>query len=210
MAFREDPMYILSPRSFHKSGKYGHSLFTALSKSWLYWAASHETYDCPKPYTEIYGNPTDRQTGGWTWFSIWDALLFIRRRMREKRRPVCRSECFIPSGDRSSAVHTLVQLITALNRTSKFIFSSFPVCGESKYNGDCWLFWTLLSHIKRQWIFSIHRYLREFLHLHISCVSHGETEISELNRPWKEMQRPYFELVSRTEKWPTRLGKVTS
>lgn len=114
MAFREDPMYILSPRSFHKSGKYGRSLFTALSKSWLYWAASHETYDCPKPYTEFYGNPTDRQMGGWTWFSIWDALLFIRRRMREKRRSVCRSGCSIPSGDRSSAVHTLVQLITLL------------------------------------------------------------------------------------------------
>lgn len=95
-------MYILSPRSFHKSGKYGHSLFTTLSKSWLFWSDGHETYDYSKSYTEFYGNSTDRQTGGWTWFSVWDVLLFIRRRVRKKRRSFCRFECFIPSGDRSS------------------------------------------------------------------------------------------------------------
>jgi hypothetical protein len=37
-------------------------------------------------------------------------------------------------------------------------------------SGDCLLFLTLLNDIKRQWIFSIHRYLRGFLHLHNSCV----------------------------------------
>jgi len=106
-------------------------------------------------------------------------------------------------------VRTLLQLIITLDQTSKFIFSSFPGLGESKYSGDCLLFWTLLYSVKRQWIFSIHRYRREFLHLHRYYVSDGETDISELNRPWKEVQRPYFEPVSGTEKWPPRLGKVT-
>jgi hypothetical protein len=71
------------------------------------------------------------------------------------------------------------------------------------------MFWTLLNDIKRQWIFSIHRYLREFLHLHSSCASDGESEISELNRRWKEMQLAYFDSVWWTKKCPTGLGYVT-
>jgi len=139
-------MYILSPRSFHKSGKYGHSLFTTLSKSWLIWAASHETYDWSWSYTEFYGNPTNGQTGGWTWFSIWDVPSFIRRRM-SKKMDVCLQVWVFHSSRWSEFqihIHTLLQLITALNHTSKFIFSSFPGLGESKYSGDYLLSWTLL------------------------------------------------------------------